>query len=101
MPTALSNRIGYLHGGSTSVAYNFNKYLGVVADFGGYDDGRLTLFTPTGNQTVNSNGTAYTDVFGPRFSYRKYEKFTPFAQALFGATHAGSVTISGCTGSPS
>jgi hypothetical protein len=98
MPTALSNRMGYLHGGSTSVAYNLNKYFGVVADIGGYDDSRLTLFTPTTSQTVGSSGTAYTDVFGPRFSYRKYEKFTPFVQALFGAAHAGSVTISGCTG---
>ncbi len=33
MPTSSNNRIGYLHGGSTSVAYNFNRYLGVVADF--------------------------------------------------------------------
>ena len=88
MPTALSNRMGYLHGGSTSVAYNFNRYLGLVADFGGYDNSRLTLFTPTGSQTVDSSGSAYTYIFGPRFSYRKYERFTPFAQALFGGTHA-------------
>ncbi len=38
MPTAPGNRMGYLHGGSTSVAYNFNRYLGLVADFGGYDE---------------------------------------------------------------
>ena len=69
MPTD-GNRMGYLHGGSTSLAYNFNRYIGLVADFGGYDDSRLTLFSPTGNQTVDSGGSAYTYVFGPRFSYR-------------------------------
>src|SRR6202050_5373554 len=60
MPTAPSNRMGYLHGGSTSVAYNFNRYLGLVADFGGYDDSRLTLFSPTGSETLDASGSAYT-----------------------------------------
>jgi outer membrane protein OmpA-like peptidoglycan-associated protein len=101
MPTAMSNRMGYLHGGSTSVAYNFNRYVGLVADFGGYDNSRVTLFTPSGGRTVDSNGSAYTYAFGPRFSYRRYERFTPFVQALFGAVHASSVTVSGCTGDPS
>src|SRR5580658_6063561 len=99
-PTSNGNRIGYLHGGSTSVAYNLNRYVGLVADFGGYDNSRVTLFTPTTSDTFDSNGSAYTYLFGPRFSYRAYERFTPFAQALFGGTHASSVTISGCTGSP-
>lgn len=99
MPTSLSNRMGYLHGGSTSIAYNLNRYVGLVADFGGYDDSRVTLFTPTTSQTFDSGGSAYTYLFGPRFSYRR-ERFTPFAQALFGGTHASSVTISGCTGVP-
>lgn len=97
MPTATSNRMGYLHGGSTSVAYNFNRYLGLVADFGGYDNNKLTLLSPSGDQTFDANGSAYTYLFGPRLSYRMHERFTPFAQALFGAAHASSVTISGCT----
>ncbi len=98
IPTATSNRMGYLHGGSTSVAYNFNRYLGLVADFGGYDNTRLTLFSPTGSRTVNAGGSAYTYMLGPRLSYRRYERFTPFVQALFGGAYATSVTISGCTG---
>ncbi|MGA8231877.1 MAG: OmpA family protein [Candidatus Acidiferrales bacterium] len=101
MPTSTSNRMGYLHGGSTSVAYNFNKYVGLVADFGGFDDSRLTLFSPAGSETVNSNGSAYTYLAGPRFSYRKHERFTPFIQALAGGVHASPVTISGCTGGAS
>lgn len=101
MPTAFSNRMGYLHGGSTSVAYNFNRYVGLVADFGGFDNSRLTLFSTTGSQTVDANGSAYTYAFGPRFSYRRHERFTPYFQALFGGVHASPVTISGCSGSPS
>ncbi|MGB6875846.1 MAG: OmpA family protein [Candidatus Acidiferrales bacterium] len=97
VPTALSNRMGYLHGGSTSIAYNLKRYLGLVADFGGYDNSKVTLFTPTTSETFNAGGSAYTYLFGPRFSYR-HERFTPFAQALFGGAHASSVTISRCTG---
>jgi outer membrane protein OmpA-like peptidoglycan-associated protein len=98
MPS-FNNRMGYLHGGSTSVAYNFNRYVGLVADFGGYDNSRVTLFTPTASETFHSNGSAYTYLFGPRFSFR-YERFTPFFHALYGGAHASSVTISGCTGAP-
>jgi hypothetical protein len=99
MPTALSNRMGYLHGGSTSVAYNFNRYLGLVADFGGFGNSRVTLFTTNNSQTLNSNGKAFTYLFGPRLSFRRYERFTPFFQALIGGAYASSVTVSGCSGS--
>ncbi|HTC67676.1 MAG TPA: OmpA family protein [Candidatus Acidoferrum sp.] len=101
MPTSQSNRIGYLHGGSTSIAYNFNRYLGLVADFGGYDNSKVTLFGPTSSRTFNSDGTAYTYLFGPRFSYRRYERVTPFFQALIGGAYATSVNIAGCTGDAS
>jgi outer membrane protein OmpA-like peptidoglycan-associated protein/opacity protein-like surface antigen len=100
-PTSNGNRIGYLHGGSTSVAYNFDKYLGLVADFAGFDNSKLTLFGPAGSETVNASGSVYTFMVGPRLSYRKYEKFTPYIQALGGVVHASSVSISGCTGDPS
>jgi opacity protein-like surface antigen len=101
MPTSFSNRMGYLHGGNASVAYNLNSYFALAADFGRYDNNRLTLFGPSGSRTVHSNGSASTYAVGPRFSYRKYERFTPFVQALFGGVHASSVRISGCTGTPS
>jgi len=99
-PTSNGNRIGYLHGGSTSVAYNFNRYVGFVADFAGFDDSKLTLFGPTASETLNAGGSVYTFMAGPRLSYRKYEKFTPYAQVLGGAVHASSVTVNGCTGDP-
>ena len=100
MPTASSNRMGYLHGGSTSIAYNFNRYVGAVADFAGFDNSRLTLLSPTVSQTMDANGSAYTYAFGPRFSYRRNERITLYFQGLFGAAHAGPVTISGCAGGP-
>jgi outer membrane protein OmpA-like peptidoglycan-associated protein/opacity protein-like surface antigen len=99
MPTSSNNRIGYLHGGSTSVAYNFNRYLGVVADFAGFDNTRLTLSSPTGSRTLPADGSAYTYMFGPRLSYRTHSRFTPFAQVLVGGAYASNVFISGCAGS--
>lgn len=70
-----------LHGGSASVTYNANHWLGGVADFGGYH----------ANNVLGSgvDSTISTYLFGPRFSYRKYERITPFAQTLFGLAHAG------------
>jgi len=67
---------GYtLNGFSASAAYNINDWFGVVGDFGAYHGAGFDLAVET-----------YT--FGPRFSYRKSQKIVPFAQALFGGSHA-------------
>lgn len=97
---ANGNRMVGLNGGSTSLAFNFNRYFGLVADFGGYADNQLQLTGPGANQpvVVDASGTAYTFLGGPRLSFRNSTRFTPFAQALFGGVHASSVTISNCTG---
>jgi opacity protein-like surface antigen len=98
--TVTGNRMVGLNGGSASVAFNFNRYLGIVGDFGGYDDSQLQL-TGTGlNQplVVNSSGTAYTYLFGPRFSFRNQTRFTPFAQVLGGGVHASAVNVGNCAG---
>lgn len=98
--TVTGNRMVGLNGGSASVGFNFNRYLGIVGDFGGYDDSQLQL-TGTGiNQplVVNSNGSAYTYLFGPRLSYRNRSRFTPFAQVLAGGVHASAVTVNNCAG---
>ena len=98
--TVSGNRMVDLNGGSASLAFNFNRYVGVVADIGGYDDSQLE-FTGTGANeplVVDTSGTAYTYLFGPRFSFRNSSRFTPFAQALVGGVHASHVTVSGCTG---
>jgi len=75
-----------LHGGSASVAYNANHWLGAVADFGGYHSNNV--------RGSDTDGTVFTYLFGPRFSYRKYERVTPFAQTLFGVAH-GSASVNG------
>jgi outer membrane protein OmpA-like peptidoglycan-associated protein/opacity protein-like surface antigen len=101
VPTdAAGNRMVDLNGGSASVAFNLNRYLGIVADFGGYNDTRLRFTGPGANPpgTVDSSGTAYTYLFGPRISFRNHTRITPFAQVLFGGVHASEVTLSDCTG---
>jgi len=98
--TVQGNRMVGLNGGSASVAFNFNRYLGIVGDFGGYDDSQLQLTGTGANQplVVNSSGTAYTYLFGPRLSYRNQTRFTPFAQVLAGGVHASAVTVNNCAG---
>jgi hypothetical protein len=74
-----------MNGGSAALAVNLNRWIGVVGDFGVYH----------GNPGESLTGETYT--FGPRLSYRNASRFTPFAQALFGASHfsASSGGISG------
>jgi outer membrane protein OmpA-like peptidoglycan-associated protein len=98
---ANGNRLVDLNGGSASIAFNLSRYFAMAADFGGYDDTRLRLAGPGANPptVVDSGGSAFTYLFGPRLSYRNRSRITPFAQVLFGAAHAGEVTLSGCTGS--
>ena len=102
VPTlAAGNRLAWLNGGSASVAFNVNRYLGLVGDFGGFNDTQLLLTgTGTNPSTVaDSSGTAFTYLFGPRLSFRGHDRITPFAQALFGGMHASEVTLSsGCSG---
>ena len=93
------NRFVWLNGGSTSLAINFNRYLGLVGDFGGYADSRLRLngSTSVPATEVDSSGKAFSYMLGPRVSFRNH-RITPFVQALFGAVHASEVTVSsGCT----
>lgn len=98
------NRLVYLNGGSTSLAINFNRYFGLVGDFGGFRDTKLMLTQPNVNPSTianpnrDSSGAVYTYMGGPRISFRKYERVTPFMQALFGGIRASSVTPSDCTG---
>jgi outer membrane protein OmpA-like peptidoglycan-associated protein len=101
VPTlADGNRLVFLNGGSTSIAYNFNRYLGVVGDFGGFNDSQFQA-TGVGNPpiAINSSGNVFTYMAGPRLSFRNQGRITPFAQALFGEIHASPVTLeAGCMG---
>jgi hypothetical protein len=67
------------NGGSGYFVYNLNKTVGLVADFGGYANTRKGV-----------DDKLLTYLFGPRFSYRHWEKWTPYAQFLFGGGYAWS-----------
>ncbi len=67
------------NGGSGYFVYNLNKTIGLVADFGGYANTRQGI-----------DDKALTYLFGPRFSYRHWEKWTPYVQFLFGGAYAWS-----------
>lgn len=62
------------NGGSGAVALSINNWLGAVGDFGVYD-------APAGGLVAGT----YT--FGPRFSYRHWDRLIPFAQILLGGAH--------------
>jgi opacity protein-like surface antigen len=70
-----------LNGGGGSFAYNYNKWLGLVFDLTANYQGNVAS---TGR---NLNVTTY--LFGPRISWRKNEKLTPFGQILLGGGHGG------------
>jgi hypothetical protein len=91
------NRMDYLNGGSTSIAFNLNRTLGLVADFGGYDASEIQLTGAGANpaRVADASGTAFTFMAGPRLSFR-HDRITPFVQALFGGVHASQVTLSNC-----
>jgi outer membrane protein OmpA-like peptidoglycan-associated protein len=79
------------NGASSSIAYNFNRYFGMVFDGGGVHTGNLG-----GNSGVP--GTFYNYLFGPRFSFRNHERFTPYVEGLIGGAY---VSVKGGSTSPS
>jgi outer membrane protein OmpA-like peptidoglycan-associated protein len=91
------NRLVWLNGGSASLAYNFNRYLGIVADVGDYTNSEIR-FQGASGATYNVNdadGGVISYLFGPRLSFR-HDRVTPFVQALFGGAHASEITHSQC-----
>ena len=75
-----------LNGGSASVAYNVNNWLSGVADFGGYHT--------TNGLASGLDGTLSTYLFGPRVTYRRFRRVTPFGEVLFGVAHTGGGVFS-------
>jgi opacity protein-like surface antigen len=69
-----------LNGGTGSITFNPSRALGAVAEFGGYHLGSIN------GQSVDTNVITY--MFGPRVSYRHWDRLTPFGQALFGGAHS-------------
>jgi outer membrane protein OmpA-like peptidoglycan-associated protein len=93
------NRLMWMNGGSTSLALNINRYLGIVGDFGAYTNSEIRFQGGYGStvDVDNPNVGAFSYLFGPRISFRNHGRVTPFVQALFGEMHANEVTLAHCT----
>ena len=80
------------NGGSSSIAFNFNRKIGLVADFGGYNNNNIRGF--------NVDNTMFTYLFGPRFTARG-EHVNIFGHTMFGGAHisgsAGPLIAGGTT----
>lgn len=70
----------WMNGARGSAAFNVNNWFSVVGDVGGYRG-----FVP-------ESITGETYMFGPRISFRKQPRMTPFVQALFGGSHFSEFT---------
>jgi hypothetical protein len=64
------------NGGSGQFAYNANRWLGLVGDFGGY-------YTSDG-----FHAGVLSFLAGPRVNFRGHGKMTPFAQVLLGGARS-------------
>lgn len=96
-----------LNGWNSSVAFNVNRTLGVVSDFGGYYGSpglppvAIALVCPVfGCNPVAPGGSIHADtkvhtfLFGPQLNFRS-EGMTPFVHALFGAAHTTATPTGG------
>lgn len=84
---------GSLHGWNASVAGNLSRSFGFVVDFSGNYGSqslRADFSDPDFPATIIARADADSKLNmilgGPQYSYRKHEKITPFAHALFGAS---------------
>jgi hypothetical protein len=76
------------HGGDAQLIYNFNRWVGIVGDFGGYHNGSVGRI---------ADATVVNFQVGPRLSFRKRKRVNPYVQALFGGVHQ---SVSGPVGIP-
>jgi hypothetical protein len=76
------------HGGDAQVIYNFNRWIGLVGDVGGYHNGSVGGF---------ADATVVNFQAGPRVWFRKRKRFNPYLQALFGGVNQ---SVSGPIGVP-
>jgi opacity protein-like surface antigen len=81
------------HGGSAQLAYNFNRWFGVVFDAGavhgtgvGNFDNRV-LFPSTFSRG-GLDMTVANYLLGPRVSFKRGSRFVPYVQTLFGGATA-------------
>jgi opacity protein-like surface antigen len=71
------------NGGSGQFVFNFNKWLGAVADMGAVHNGNI--------QGISLDSTVANFLLGPRVALRK-SRVTPYFQTLFGGVYATTST---------
>jgi opacity protein-like surface antigen len=69
------------NGWSAEAQYNANRWVGIVADFGGRNGSPITA---PGGVSGLPNGKAYSFLAGPVISYRTKSRLTPFVHVLAG-----------------
>jgi len=81
-------------GGGGTLAYNVTSALGIAADMGG-----CKYFGESLPEEVSSkiSGSAFTYLFGPRFTYRSKSAFQPFGEINFGGARI-ALTANNCSG---
>ena len=72
------------NGAQGSFQYNFDKWIGFVAELGGVHNASLTVDS---SATLHPDQTAFTYLFGPRFSINKGGVVSPFFEAFGGGFH--------------
>ena len=78
------------NGWQASVAGNVNDWFGIVAEFSGHYDSRsqrasfIRPGAPPLEFRSETDASIHSFLFGPRFSYRKHERVTPFVHGLIG-----------------
>jgi opacity protein-like surface antigen len=91
------------------VSRNLNNWLGIVGEFSGHYQSNSSSVSfpivfggfiavipgPIGTFTTRADQNIYTFLFGPRFSYRKDKRLTPFAHVLpgFARSHVDGVVM--------
>jgi hypothetical protein len=91
-PSASYTQGHSLNGGGGSFVININEYLGIKADFQGYQSTTNTFNIPQnpvfpGGATGRVSGDLFTYMFGPQLKVRAHG-LHPFAHLLFGAAHS-------------
>jgi outer membrane protein OmpA-like peptidoglycan-associated protein len=76
------------NGATGSAVYNPFRYLGLVAEFGGYGFDRTIGITKV-------RGSWNTWLFGPRLNWRRYDHVVPFIEFLVGGSHGDSQLTGG------
>jgi hypothetical protein len=64
------------NGGIGTFAWNFNRYIALEAELGGYHNGNVNNY--------QFDTTSFTYLFGPRVSLGRQRRFDPYLHILFG-----------------